>query len=212
MSLLGKGALVMWHQVKPGMDAAHDDWHSSEHLSERLGLSGFLRGRRCRSVKGGDGWFILYEVDDLSLLSSPPYLERLNRPSGWSQEIIPAITDMNRTLARVVVSKGVGVGSVVATIRMIREIDSQLIESVAEGKGVVGVHLLCGDRAASGIRTQEKSLRDRPDEISDWIVLIEGYDEELVKVATDRIVDAFGSGKCVRGIYGIRHLVAETDV
>lgn len=212
MSLLGKGALAMWHQVKPGMDGAHDDWHSTEHLSERLGLAGFRRGRRCRSVDGGKGWFILYEVDDLSVLSSPAYLERLNNPSEWSQNIIPSITHMNRTLARVVVSRGVGVGSVVATVRMTSEIDSQFIESVAEEKGIVGVHLLCGDRTASGIGTQEKSLRDRPDEISDWIVLIEGYDEELVRVAADRLLETSGSGKCVRGMYGIRHLVVETDV
>lgn len=212
MSLLGKGALAMWHQVKPGLDAAHDDWHSTEHLSERLGLAGFRRGRRCRSIDGGKGWFILYEVDDLSVLSSPAYLERLNNPSEWSQKIIPSITQMNRTLARVMVSQGVGVGSVVATIRMTKEIDSQLVEAMADEEGVVGAHLLFGDRLASGIGTKEKTLRERADETSDWIVLIEGYDQELVSAATDRFLKVVGQNNSERGIYGIRHLVAEADV
>ena len=53
MSLLGNGAMVFWHDVAPGTDADYRDWHAHEHISERVGIPGFLRGRRCASVDGG---------------------------------------------------------------------------------------------------------------------------------------------------------------
>ena len=49
MSLMGKAAMVSWHDLDSGTEVDHDDWHSHEHLFERVGLPGFKRGRRCRS-------------------------------------------------------------------------------------------------------------------------------------------------------------------
>jgi len=223
MSLLGKGAMTMWHQVKPGMAADHDEWHSHEHIPERIGLPGFRRGRRCRSADGESGWFIMYEVDDLAVLSSPAYLARLNDSSAWSCRIIPGLEDMNRTVSTVRCSHGTGVGAFLVTIRFAPE-DVADAERFAEhcrqgfvdltrAKGVVGAHLLEGDRTVRHLRTREKSLREEPDTVSDWIALMEGYDRELLDAACDDwLNNARVAGKLRRDRYQVNHVIAEADL
>ncbi len=205
--------MVMWHNVKPAAAMDHDDWHSHEHIPERIGLPGFRRGRRCRSVTGEPGWFLMYEVDDLAVLSSPAYLARLNDPSEWSTRIIPSITDMNRTLAQVEVSLGVGVGAYVVTLRLPAAALADRLAELPTAQGVVGAHLLRGDPAVSGIATKEKSLREHPDEVADMIVLVEGYDCALLNAAVDWLLaDPFLPGAVVRGCYEVNHVVAEADL
>ena len=45
MSLMGKGALVIWHDIAAGCETDYEEWHSKEHMLERVGIEGFLRGR-----------------------------------------------------------------------------------------------------------------------------------------------------------------------
>ena len=46
MSLLGKGALVIWHDIAAGCEGDYNEWHSKEHLLERVRVPGFRRGYR----------------------------------------------------------------------------------------------------------------------------------------------------------------------
>lgn len=202
--------MVMWHDVKKGMAADHDDWHSHEHIPERIGIVGFRRGRRCR---GAGGWFILYEVDDVDVLTSPPYLERLNQPSPWSTSVIPSITGMNRTLARVEQSHGTGVGGYIVTIRSEIEVPEGLIADLPVRRGIIGAHSLRGDGVASGLRTKEKSLRDRPDGFAPWTTLIEGYDKSaLDEICRELVLQLGGDPSVIAGIYQVNHIVAEADI
>ena len=87
MALLGKAAVVIWCEVAPAMHAEHDAWHSFEHLPERMGVPGFRRGRRAAALDpdARQARFVLYEIDDISVSTSAPYLERLNNPTSWSK-------------------------------------------------------------------------------------------------------------------------------
>ena len=38
MSLLGEGALVIWHDIAPGCEGDYNEWHSKEHMLERVGV------------------------------------------------------------------------------------------------------------------------------------------------------------------------------
>ena len=40
MSLLGQAAMVFWHDIADG-DDDYKDWHSNEHMTERVGCPGF---------------------------------------------------------------------------------------------------------------------------------------------------------------------------
>ena len=61
--MLGKAAVAMWWDVAPEMRAEWEDWHSSEHMPERLAIPGFLRGTRWIAESGEPSYFVLYEVD-----------------------------------------------------------------------------------------------------------------------------------------------------
>lgn len=52
-----------------------------EHLQERLSIPGFLRARRCVRELGSPSYFMIYELSNTSVLTSPDYLERLNNPT-----------------------------------------------------------------------------------------------------------------------------------
>jgi hypothetical protein len=63
MALLGNGALVIWHDVRD--ETGCNEWHSREHMIERVAVPGFRRGLRYVAVAGSPKYMNLYEVDDL---------------------------------------------------------------------------------------------------------------------------------------------------
>ena len=108
MGLRGSAAVVIWSDMPDA--SAHDDWHSHEHLPERAGIPGFLRSRRYADPSGAPAYFVLYEVRDAGIMTSAPYLERLNNPTEWSRRIMGSVKWLNRTLCKVVSTHGRGAG------------------------------------------------------------------------------------------------------
>lgn len=95
MRLRGSAAVVIWSDMPDA--AAHDHWHSHEHLPERAGLPGFLRSRRYIEPGGAPAYFVLYKVSDATVMTSAAYLERLSNPTAWSREIMGSNRQLNRT-------------------------------------------------------------------------------------------------------------------
>jgi hypothetical protein len=227
MSLLGGAAMVFWHDVVAGAEEDFHDWHSHEHLSERLGVPGFLRGRRAVAWRGRPRFFILYEVEDLSVLTSPPYLARLNDPTPWTRRSLANFRGSNRTLCRVVASFGRGLGGRLLTLRLspaakaaadLREaLSRDLLPALARRPGLVGAHLLVGDTAASELPTAEKDLRERPDDVADWVVLIEGYEAVALEALGEEALSparlaALGAGpERNLGLYEVIHGLDAAD-
>ena len=108
MGWAGSGALIAWHDVEEGREAEYLDWHSHEHMKERLAIPGFLQGRRYSVVGSGSQFLILYTVMNPDVFTSQTYLERLNHPTDWTQQVMPALRNMNRSLCRVAASSGFG--------------------------------------------------------------------------------------------------------
>ena len=91
--MLGKAAVAMWWDIAPETKAEFEDWHTHEHMPERLAIPGFLRGTRWIALSGEPSYFVLYEAADLATLTAGPYLERLNDPTPWSRRnraVLPA--------------------------------------------------------------------------------------------------------------------------
>src|SRR6478672_3359944 len=98
MPLLGSAAMLLSFDVEAGAVDEHDRWHTHEHLPERLSIPGFLRGTRWVASEGEPRYMVLYEVQDLAVLSSEAYLARLNSPSPWTQKMMPHYRGMQRGL------------------------------------------------------------------------------------------------------------------
>ena len=193
MALLGQGVLANWHDVPQEIENEFNAWHTHEHIPERVAVPGFLRGRRYVALEGAPRYLILYETEQLEILTSEPYLARLNDPTDWTRRMSQVFTTTIRTPARVTASLGEGIGGVAAVWRLAPAPDGAsslrhwLTESVMqvslERWGITGAHLLEADEAAASVETAEKALRQGPDVRADWILMLEGIDAETVSAA-----------------------------
>ena len=91
MSLAGSAVLAIWNGVKAGTDDDFAAWHVREHIPERVGLPGFLRGRRYVAVEGEPRYFNFYETKRIEDLASSAYLARLDDPTPWTREVVAAM-------------------------------------------------------------------------------------------------------------------------
>jgi hypothetical protein len=56
----------------------------------------------------------------------------------------------------------------------------------------VGAHLCESDVEATTVKTEEKKLRERPDELARWILLLEAIDSEAAESACRDVLGADG--------------------
>ena len=124
MSLLGKAAMLLTFDIEDAAIGEHDDWHTHEHLPERLSIPGFLRGTRWVSVKGSPRYTVIYEVERLETLRSDAYLKRLNNPTPWTSKMMAHYRGMIRGLCSVERSYGLGTGHYSLLVRFKPAADS----------------------------------------------------------------------------------------
>jgi hypothetical protein len=186
--MLGRAAVAIWFDTAPETKAELEDWHSHEHMPERLRIPGFLRGTRWIARSGEPSYFVLYETARLSVTTSAPYLERLNDPTPWSRRMMPHHHRMVRSLCRVRATFGAGVPQSLVTLRFSGRLSSKEIADLPRRKGLTGAHLL-QSQPAPATPTLEQQIRGG-DASADAILLIGGYDAEAVAAAAKEISPA----------------------
>jgi len=227
MSLLGEGALVIWHDIAAGHESDYEEWRAKEHLLERVGVAGFRRGHGGRAISGSPQYVNWYEVEELATLTSKPYLDRLNDPTPWSQRALGNFRNTNRTLCRVITSVGNGISGHLLTLQLIAAPGrgdglgawlSATMPALVERPGVVGAHYLEGDVAASRIETDEKRLRAGGDAVADRVVLVGGYEVEALEelrrsVLSPAALLAQGAAEPqAAAVYRLLHCIIEADL
>jgi len=184
MSLAGEGIVAIWNGIRDAARADFYEWHSREHMPERVAIPGFCRGRRYIALEGQPEYFTLYETQTSAVLSGADYLARLNSPTPWTRRVTASFTDTSRSLCRVALSLGPGAGGLMMTWRYDVALDREgvhrgqieiALKGIAEREGVSGAHLCIADRAASGIDTAEKRVRAEAIKVPGWVVLVESF-------------------------------------
>lgn len=184
--MLGRAAVAIWFDTAPEVRAELEDWHSHEHMPERLRIPGFLRGTRWVALSGEPSYFVLYEAARLAALTSGPYLERLNDPTPWSRRMMPHHHRMTRSACRVRASFGAGVALAMATLRFSKtRLSKELLSEFPRRKGLTNVHLLLA-QAQAGAQTEEQKIRGG-DASADRVLLIGGYDAAAVEAAASEV-------------------------
>jgi hypothetical protein len=93
------GVLAIFHECRPGREAEYDAWYQTEHLVERLSVPGFQFGRRYKGIAGTIGYCAFYLVESPAVLTSKPYLERLDNPTPMTRKMMSEVFfNMNRTV------------------------------------------------------------------------------------------------------------------
>ena len=112
------GILAIFNDAREGREAELDAWFQSEHLQERLAVPGFLFGRRHEAITASSAFFNYYVVESPDVLTSKPYLERLDNPTPMTKRIMSEVfINMNRTVCHRVARRGAFRGSYVVTAR-----------------------------------------------------------------------------------------------
>jgi hypothetical protein len=57
MPLRGSGFLALWNDFDPAREAEYECWHTFEHVPERVGIPGFLSGRRYRAAERSESQY-----------------------------------------------------------------------------------------------------------------------------------------------------------
>ncbi len=221
MALAGQGAITIWQDARPEARAEFFEWHNREHMSERAGIPGFLRGRRWVAIEGAPEFFTLYETASAQVHTSAGYLERLNNPSPWTRRFAPNMVNNIRSLCRVAFSAGPGQGGLLVTLRydvapeaepaQLRLLTREILPKLLERPGISGVHLCLADRAASSIQTEEKKSRPQQALVPTWVILVEGAaDQSSLAVACgdalgDAVLTAAGAYGIARGLYRLQY-------
>lgn len=191
----GSGFLAIWSDVPPERETDYLHWLTREHTFERLGVEGFLGVRVYRALRPDVGrYFIHHELASSDVLSSAPYLERLDAPTPWSQRIMPILDNFVRGGGRVVAEAGKAQGCVLAAIKLdsqLHGLDREILESVAASDRIIAARLLETDFQRTTIATREKSMRTQ-DAVFQGLLLIEGLDEPsvLAAIACSKIAPA----------------------
>src|SRR6476469_11045984 len=101
------GILAILNDCRAGREAEFEAWFQGEHLQERLAVPGFLFGRRHQAISGSVGYFNFYLVESPDVLTSKPYLERLDNPTPMTKRIMSEVfLNMNRTVCRRTLRRG----------------------------------------------------------------------------------------------------------
>ena len=230
--------MAIWSNVNPTLKEEWYRWHTEEHMPERVGIPGFLAGRRYDLVderlapaapeaRRLQHCFMMYEGESLSTFNSDAYLERLNNPTHWTREMAPGFQNFSRGACALTTTSGDGYGGFALIMRFEedgrrRDLSAATLEALDHFvttqpglEGVTAAHFGFCRPEITDVDTAEKQTRAGTDEqLFQSVLLVEGYDAALLVRhfgAIEANLDALGMpAKSARyGIYALSHLLTE---
>jgi hypothetical protein len=225
MALTGNAAMLLSFDVAPEATVEHDDWHTHEHMPERLSIPGFMRGSRWVALSGAPRYFVMYEVSEFGVLDSEAYLERLNNPTPWTTKMMVHYRGMTRGLCRVAESFGLGIGQAALLLHFTpapgeralvdQWLTRQLLPDLVSRPGLASAHLF--ESALTPRMTGEQSIRGK-DAGVDWALLVTGYRPETVgsisehELSGKRFAEHHAAHGRVRGVYRMEYSLTEREL
>jgi hypothetical protein len=190
--LAGKGVMMNWSNVAPKDRQAYRQWHTEVHIAGRLEVPGFIRGRRYAAVEASRDMLVWYEIENVGVIASEPYLEKANEPVGDLRTNM-SVTDSLRNIAAVKHSSGLGIGGYALTLRLdvppsdeerlVAHLVNDALPAIAKIGEITGAHFCLGDPEVSSIVPAYLQQRLVPG--PRWIVIVEGPTVEVLKAAFD---------------------------
>ena len=227
MTLLGNGVLAIWNGIAPAAEQDFVAWHVTEHIPERVGLPGFLRGRRYVATSGRPKYFNFYETDAVEALTSPAYLARLDDPTPWTRRVVAQFQETSRTICRVEATMGCGEGGWIETIRVRSaaakhdlpgSLDRRRLADIVASPGIVGLHVLQGRPSQSRLGSTEKTLRNEPDRVVDWVILVEAVEADVLAAmrasaySVDALLRRDAGADVESGIYRLQFALTKAEL
>ncbi|MGB6892725.1 MAG: hypothetical protein WBE25_14735, partial [Xanthobacteraceae bacterium] len=197
-----------------GREAEFETWFQSEHLVERLSVPGFLFGRRHKVLSGSPGYFNFYMVESPEVLTSNPYLERLDHPTPLTRTIMSEVfVNMNRTVCRRTVRRGSFRGAFAVTARFNRKPDeaalSTTLEKLTAETSVAGGEIWIALDAAGMPVSMEEKLRGGDKKIAGALMVDTLYQADAEAVGA-QLTKQFPGAEI--GVYGVLCQIGRGDL
>ena len=207
-----KGVLSVWNNFDPAAEEFYERWYMTEHFPERLGVPGFLRGRRYRAIEADRTYFTFYELTSPEVLFSQAYLARLNAPTAWTQKAMQSWSAMFRTVCERVARAGEAVGgyAIVARFGAPATFDAALAETIRHGLDDVTVVAVDLWRATprQNDATIESSNRPEPDTMISAAVIVEATSAQAMKTLVPRLQALLAPVSAKPPVIGTYQLIA----
>lgn len=196
------GILAIWHDVGEEVGDEYERWYFCEHLPERVGVPGFVAGRRYVAVEGAPSFLTYYEGNSPDVFVSKPYLDRLNDPTPWTTSVLQQFRNTNRTICRRTWEAGAIRGAWGVAVRVDRsdgdeDADADSLAALAEqGRSwsadwrVLRAEIWTREALPLPSATAEAKLRTAPDRFIDGAIFAHFAREEDARAAArDRTAD-----------------------
>lgn len=198
MPLKGSGFLALWNDFDPAREAEYECWHTFEHVPERVGVAGFLSGRRYRAADRAEGrYFTLYELEGLAALDGPDYADVVARPTEWSLSMRLSFRNFHRAPCETLATAGTVRGGCIGTMGFETPggppdagatLFAPLSAALLEMAGITSLHLGGVDPGASFPLQQAPVVRGPGN--TAHVLLVEGTSRAGLDRAEPRIREA----------------------
>jgi len=189
------GIIVIWNDIVEESRADFLEWHSREHIPERVAIPGFVRGQRWFDQASCPQYLTIYATGDTAVLTSAPYLERLNNPTPWTRRAVAAFRNTSRAAGSLAWDSQGGNGGTMLTARILDAADApdrlvdglsrHVLGALAGAAGVARVRVAMSAAAASRLATAERAVR-----VGD-----------LAEPPVTLLVEGFGTAAALRAAY-----------
>ena len=183
------GMIVIWNDIKEEMRDEFIQWHSIEHLPERVSIPGFISGQRWYGEHASPQYLTTYVTQNTGVLTSDAYIQRLNDPTLWTLKTVAAFCNTCRAAGEVIWEHGSkkGYGGHILAIRITELEDLTILtdhlNSLASNAmhGVTGLlraRLVLTATKASQLPTAERAVRTGDQNEPYMVLLLEGFSGE----------------------------------
>lgn len=209
-----RGILSIWNDIAPDAEDFYERWYMTQHFPERLGVPGFLRGRRFLAIDADRKYFTFYELESPGVLFSPAYLARQNAPTTWTATVMRSWGQMFRTVCERVRRKGDAIGGFAVVARweggaaLPIDLADRLLASLDDPAVVAVDHWRATERQNEIMK--EASLRPTADKTISAALVIEATREAALAPLAARLAGLLGNVPPPSSI-GTYRLIAAQD-
>ena len=177
-SIDGTGLMAFWATIDEDYLHRFREWHTCEHMPERVSIPGFQVGRRYIDCDDPATYLMTYQTNDSAVLGSPPYLDALNAPSDWTRESLPHFRKPVRNIYSRLAAHGETdylAAPYVYTLRFNADGDglAEAAAALAGDEQLGRVALYQVDEAISGIQTSERKIYGGGPGEQRWLLFVE---------------------------------------
>ena len=183
------GMVVIWNDIKEDMRDEFVQWHSIEHLPERVSIPGFISGQRWYGEHASPQYLTTYVTQNTEVLTSDAYIQRLNNPTPWTLKTVAAFCNTCRAAGEVIWEYGSkkGYGGHILAIRITELEDltilTEHLNSLANSPEqcfteLLRARLVLTTPTASQLPTAERAVRTGDQNEPHMVLLLESFSGE----------------------------------